>query len=242
MNKSVVIYEQNTLFLSGPEGDYTYEVRSNSTALIHEEVKSFIKEKSKSSFLHAPDFIHINAGLRHLVIPSAVYDPSLLGAYDERMYGSLPDAFILQTVQNKALQVQLIQAQPSWLQSLIDSSFSEQSYHIAHNLLLKDAPLTDALYIRIFCFNTQCYLSIQEPKKLWYSDFITMQSIDDIVFTLLNVTSQNNLAFTAGKITVGGIHPTFNPEAIISDLNRLEALNSMEKTMFSMNELLDSIQ
>jgi hypothetical protein len=69
-----------------------------------------------------------------------------------------------------------------------------------------------------------------------------MQSIDDIVFTLLNVTSQNNLTFSSGKITIGGIHPTFNPEAIISDLNRLEALNSMEKTMFSMNELLDPIQ
>ena len=242
MNKSVVIYEQNILFFSGPAGDFTYEIRSNSTALIHEEVKSFLKEKSKSSFLHAPDFIHINVGIRHLVIPSAVFDPSLLGAYDERMYGELPDTLIIQTIQNKPLQVQLMQAQPSWLKSLIGSSFSEQTYHIAQNLLLKDIPLTYSLHICIFCFNSQCYLSIQEPKKLWYSDFISMQSIDDIVFTLLNVTSQINLAFTSGKIIVGGIHPTFKPEAIISDLNRLEALNSMEKTVFSMNELLDPIQ
>jgi len=239
MEKSIIIYEESQITLKSSEGCFVHEIRSNTKELMQEEVKSFLKEKTNSSFLHSPDFEHINVGYRHLVLPSSVFDDSLTNAYDERMYGNLPDSLTLNSNYCKLFQVQLISATPIWLNEYMSANFNVNSIPSAHLLFLNNVSTTTSFEVLVFCFQTKVYIGINEDKKLWYSDFIVADAVEDILFTLLNMTSQLNLKFESGNLKIGSINSTFIPAEIITIFNKIEAFVTIKKSTIEISEFFD---
>jgi hypothetical protein len=73
MSTFTILYEENKVSLLSKENTFHCDIRSNTEPLIHEEIKSFLKDNSNSSFLHAPDFTHAVVGINHMAIPHAVF-------------------------------------------------------------------------------------------------------------------------------------------------------------------------
>ena len=125
MNQSIVIYEQATVSVITDEGIFYHSIRSNTPPLIIEEIKSFIKTSTNSSFLHAPDFQHLVIGENHLLLPSVMFDEALLSSYYERMYDLVPANSTLEHYVNERQQIHILYAQQTWLNTLLSEQFND---------------------------------------------------------------------------------------------------------------------
>jgi hypothetical protein len=58
MKKALILYEDRRVSLIAEDAVFHQSIRSTVDSLIHEEIKTFIKQQTGSSFLYAPDYIH----------------------------------------------------------------------------------------------------------------------------------------------------------------------------------------
>lgn len=221
MGRAIVIYDQNQFLIKTSEGLYRHSIRSTSDTLIMEEISSVIKEKTQSSFLHAPDFTHFSVGSRHHLLPSALFDPSLIAAYDERIYGELAENFDLTASPVKSFQVHAIQAQDKWINALMQKYFNESAASGIHGFFLHNAAKSSNLSIDIHCFETKAFIGIYRENKIWYADFSSFEAIDDIVYTTLNAIQHFNFQEQDGILRLSSSHSTMQEDTMLATFERM---------------------
>ena len=225
MEKSLIVYEDRRVSLITEDAVFHLDVRSTANSLIHEEIKTFIKEQTRSSFLHAPDYIHAVVGTQHLTLPSAVYLESNLLEYSTRMFGPHAPLHEISAATSADGQVTLIHSHPSWLSELMDRHFNGQGIHSMHQLLL-DALQYDGIFrIDLHCFEHRAYLGIYHQRKLWYSDFFEFTLVDDLIYMMINALNQFNLSTEGATIRLSSTHSSIQPAHIQAYLKQIEPLN-----------------
>ncbi|MFM7596234.1 MAG: DUF3822 family protein [Flavobacteriales bacterium] len=220
-----VIYDENHISLLTKEDIFHYDIRSNTVPLIHEEIKSFLKDSSKSSFLHAPDFVHAVVGSNHLAIPNSVFAESNLTGYHSRMFGVLKPTHELRHALSSNTQVQLVHEQPRWLIEFVNSHFNGEPIRSVHSMLLDSLQRNTGYTIDLHCFYNLCYLGVYRDQKLWYSDFFEFTLIDDLIYMLINMLNQYKLDTKGARLRISSTHNSIQPEVINAYLERIEPLH-----------------
>jgi hypothetical protein len=241
MRTFTILYEEYKVSLLTEENTFHCDIRSNTEPLIHEEIKSFLKDNSNSSFLHAPDFTHAVVGLYHMAMPNAVFEQAHAAAYHSRMYGTLNSTHELHNTLSANAQVQLIHAQPTWLNGFVAAQFNGEPIHSMHQLLLSSLQRNTGYTIDLHCFTNQCYLGVYRDQTLWYSDFFEFTLIDDIIYMLVNMLNQYKLSTEGALLRLSSTHPTIQPALINAYLERIEPLNLLAIESRDIRTLFDHI-
>lgn len=241
MRTFTILYEELKVSLLTEEHIFHCDIRSVAEPLIHEEIKSFLKDKSNSSFLHAPDFNHAVTGINHLAIPNAVFEQAHAATYHSRMFGTLNARHELCNTLSVNAQVQLIHAQPTWLKGFVWAQFNGELIHSMHELLLSSLHRSTGYTIDLHCFTNQCYLGVYRDQTLWYSDFFEFTLIDDIIYMLVNMLNQYKLSTDGALLRLSSTHPTIQPALINAYLERIEPLNLLAIETRDIRTLFDHI-
>jgi hypothetical protein len=225
MKKALIVYEDRRVSLITEDAVFHLGLRSTVDSLIHEELKTFIKEQTRSSFLHAPDYIHAVVGMHHLTLPSAVYLESNLPEYSARMYGPQAPLHEISATTSANGQVTLIHSQPTWLNELVAQHFNGQAIYSMHQLLLNALQRDGIFRIDLHCFENQAYLGIYHQRKLWYSDFFEFTLVDDLIYMMINTLNQFNVSTEGATIRLSSTHSSIQPAKIEAYLKQIEPLN-----------------
>lgn len=238
MNQSIIIYEHSTVSVITDQGIFSHKIRSNTPALISEEIKSFIKTSTNSSFLHAPDFQHLIIGENHLLLPSVMFDEALLTSYYERMYDKVPAHSTLTHHVNERQQVHIIYTLQSWITNLLTEQFNNTNINILHEVILSRNQRVNSLLIDLHFFTNQAYIGIQQKDILSASELFEYAEIDDVLYMLLTILSKHQINPTEGKIRLSSISTTHPVSKIEQLLKKLDLLSSVEIIHETSNDLI----
>jgi hypothetical protein len=225
MKKALIVYEDRRVSLIAEDAVFHQSIRSTVDSLIHEEIKTFIKEQTGSSFLHAPDYIHAFVGTHHLTLPSSVYLESNLQEYSTRMYGPQAPLHEISAARSADGQVTLIHSHPTWLNEFVAQHFNGQAIYSMHQLLLNALQRDGIFSIDLHCFENQAYLGIYHHRKLWYSDFFEFTLVDDLIYMMINTLNQFNVSTEGATIRLSSTHSSIQPAQIEAYLKQIEPLN-----------------
>jgi hypothetical protein len=225
MKKALIVYEDRRVSLIAEDAVFHQSIRSTVDSLIHEEIKTFIKEQTGSSFLHAPDYIHAVVGTHHLTLPSSVYLESNLQEYSTRMYGPQAPLHEISATTSADGQVTLIHSHPTWLNEFVAQHFNGQAIYSMHQLLLNALQRDGIFSIDLHCFENQAYLGIYHRRKLWYSDFFEFTLVDDLIYMMINTLNQFNVSTEGATIRLSSTHSSIQPAQIEAYLKQIEPLN-----------------
>ncbi len=225
MKKALIVYEDRRVSLIAEDAVFHQNIRSTVDSLIHEEIKTFIKEQTGSSFLHAPDYIHALVGTHHLTLPSSVYLESNLQEYSTRMYGPQAPLHEISATTSADGQVTLIHSHPTWLNEFVAQHFNGQAIYSMHQLLLNALQRDGIFSIDMHCFENQAYLGIYHHRKLWYSDFFEFTLVDDLIYMMINTLNQFNVSTEGATIRLSSTHSSIQPAQIKAYLKQIEPLN-----------------
>ncbi len=225
MKKALIVYEDRRVSLIAEDAVFHQSIRSTVDSLIHEEIKTFIKEQTGSSFLHAPDYIHAVVGTHHLTLPSSVYLESNLQEYSTRMYGPQAPLHEISATTSADGQVTLIHSHPTWLNEFVAQQFNGQAIYSMHQLLLNALQRDGIFSIDLHCFENQAYLGIYHHRKLWYSDFFEFTLVDDLIYMMINTLNQFNVSTEGATIRLSSTHSSIQPAQIKAYLKQIEPLN-----------------
>jgi hypothetical protein len=225
MKKALIVYEDRRVSLIAEDAVFHQSIRSTVDSLIHEEIKTFIKEQTGSSFLHAPDYIHAFVGTHHLTLPSSVYLESNLQEYSTRMYGPQAPLHEISAARSADGQVTLIHSHPTWLNEFVAQHFNGQAIYSMHQLLLNALQRDGIFSIDMHCFENQAYLGIYNHRKLWYSDFFEFTLVDDLIYMMINTLNQFNVSTEGATIRLSSTHSSIEPAQIEAYLKQIEPLN-----------------
>ncbi len=238
MNQSIIIYEHSTVSVITDQGIFSHKIRSNTPALISEEIKSFIKTSTNSSFLHAPDFQHLIIGENHLLLPSVMFDEALLTSYYERMYDKVPAHSTLTHHVNERQQVHIIYTLQSWITNLLTEQFNNTNINILHEVILSRNQRVNSLLIDLHFFTNQAYIGIQQKDILSASELFEYAEIDDVLYMLLTILSKQQINPTEGKISLSSISTTHPVSKIEQLLKKLDLFSSVEIIHETSNDLI----
>jgi hypothetical protein len=225
MKKALIVYEDRRVSLIAEDAVFHQSIRSTVDSLIHEEIKTFIKQQTGSSFLHAPDYIHAFVGTHHLTLPSSVYLESNLQEYSTRMYGPQAPLHEISATTSADGQVTLIHSHPTWLNEFVAQHFNGQAIYSMHQLLLNALQCDGIFSIDLHCFENQAYLGIYHHRKLWYSDFFEFTLVDDLIYMMINTLNQFNVSTEGATIRLSSTHSSIQPAQIEAYLKQIEPLN-----------------
>jgi hypothetical protein len=225
MKKALIVYEDRRVSLIAEDAVFHQSIRSTVDSLIHEEIKTFIKEQTGSSFLHAPDYIHAVVGTHHLTLPSSVYLESNLQEYSTRMYGPQAPLHEISATTSADGQVTLIHSHPTWLNEFVAQQFNGQAIYSMHQLLLNALQRDGIFSIDMHCFENKAYLGIYHQRKLWYSDFFEFTLVDDLIYMMINTLNQFNVSTEGATIRLSSTHSSIQPAQIKAYLKQIEPLN-----------------
>lgn len=225
MKKALIVYEDRRVSLIAEDAVFHQSIRSTVDSLIHEEIKTFIKQQTGSSFLHAPDYIHAFVGTHHLTLPSSVYLESNLQEYSTRMYGPQAPLHEISAARSADGQVTLIHSHPTWLNEFVAQHFNGQAIYSMHQLLLNALQRDGIFSIDLHCFENQAYLGIYHHRKLWYSDFFEFTLVDDLIYMMINTLNQFKVSTEGATIRLSSTHSSIQPAQIEAYLKQIEPLN-----------------
>jgi hypothetical protein len=225
MKKALILYEDRRVSLIAEDAVFHQSIRSTVDSLIHEEIKTFIKQQTGSSFLYAPDYIHAFVGTHHLTLPSSVYLESNLQEYSTRMYGPQAPLHEISATTSADGQVTLIHSHPTWLNEFVAQHFNGQAIYSMHQLLLNALQRDGIFSIDLHCFENQAYLGIYHRRKLWYSDFFEFTLVDDLIYMMINTLNQFNVSTEGATIRLSSTHSSIQPAQIEAYLKQIEPLN-----------------
>jgi hypothetical protein len=228
MNQSLVIYEHSTVSVITDHGIFYHSIRSNTPELISEEIKSFIKSSTNSSFLHAPDFQHLIIGENHLLLPSVMFDEALLTSYYQRMYDNVPTHSTLAHHLNERQQVHILYTQQSWLNTLLTEQFNNVNVNLLHDVIFTRNHRVNTIQIDLHFFTTHAYIGIQQKEILGASELFEYSEIDDVVFMLLTILTKQNINPAGGKIRLSSISTLHTVGKIEHLLRKLDLLSGVE--------------
>lgn len=228
MNQAIVIYEHSTVSVITDEGIFYHSIRSNTPALICEEIKSFIKTSTNASFLHAPDFQHLVIGENHLLLPSVMFDEALLTSYYERMYDQVPAHSTLEHHVNERQQIHILYTLQSWLNTLLTEQFNNTNINLLHEVILSRNQRVKTILIDLHFFTTHAYIGIQQKDILGASELFEYSEIDDVLFMLLTILTKQHINPTEGKIRLSSISTAYPVSKIESVLRKLDLLSGVE--------------
>jgi hypothetical protein len=237
MNQSIVIYEQATVSVITDEGIFYHSIRSNTPPLIIEEIKSFIKTSTNSSFLHAPDFQHLVIGENHLLLPSVMFDEALLSSYYERMYDLVPANSTLEHYVNERQQIHVLYTQQSWLNTLLTEQFNSANINLLHHVILTRNHRVKTIQIDLHFFTTHAYIGIQHKEILGASELFEYSEIDDVIFMLLTILTKQQINPAGGKIRLSSIsmaHPVSKIEHLLKRLELLTGIEIIQETSYDL--------
>lgn len=237
MKNFLVLYEGVNVSLLDANQAYHHIVRSTTDDLKQEEVKAFLKDKLNVSFLHAPDFQHIIVPSQTVLLPSAVFDEALSSEYFERMYGACNPEQAIQTAQEKNLQIHIIYPIHHWVQGLLNSQFGSLNVENIFSAMLRASREPGATYLDLVIMEDHAYIGVLSEKKLWHSEVIEFQEVDDIIYTVLNVLSKSHVSPMPSRIHLALAHSSIELDSVIEVINKIEPLASMERRLTSLREL-----
>jgi hypothetical protein len=237
MNQSIVIYEHSTVSVITDEGIFYQSIRSTTPELICEEIKSFIKTSTNSSFLHAPDFQHLVIGENHLLLPSVMFDEALLTSYYERMYDQVPAHSTLEHHVNERQQIHILYTQQTWLNTLLSEQFNDANINLLHDVILTRNHRINTIQIDLHFFTTHAYIGIQQKEILSASELFEYSEIDDVLFMLLTILTKQHINPTEGKIRLSSIstaHPVSKIEHLLQKLDLLSGVEIIHETSYDL--------
>ena len=148
------------------------------------EAKSFIKEFSKSSFLHANDYTCFFRTTNFVLIPNAIFDDNERVNYYELAFGHPNDSNQLFTSQNFTLGVTSIYEIEPWVSKFCAAFFPSNSITASHLTYLNQCKSIEKndLEGSIFFDESSFYLQLFQGGKLIYSQETAISANDDIIY------------------------------------------------------------
>ena len=148
------------------------------------EAKSFIKEFSKSSFLHANDYTCFFRTTNFVLIPNTIFDDNERVNYYELAFGHPNDSNQLFTCQNVRLGVTSIYEIVPWVSKFCAAFFPSNPITATHTTYLNQGKSIENndLEGSIFFDESSFYLQLFQRGKLIYSQETAINSTDDIIY------------------------------------------------------------
>lgn len=230
--KYTVFYEPTSLsIIRHLDGETkSYHLKSLESHLIIEESKVFIKEFTASSFLHSPEFDHFICPDHCVTLPVSLFDPSFLNEYFERVHGKLEPLYLLQYSSihhQKAIHIFKV---PIWTKSLLESTFSNTTLPSIFEHLLQSMELyaQRKVVLSLLVSNNSAFIVLKKNGELHFIDAISIESIEDILYHMLNILTKNNIKEELGVILIQSINDSFPLHSISSLLGQISSFNSFE--------------
>ncbi|NBP28882.1 MAG: DUF3822 family protein [Flavobacteriia bacterium] len=228
-----VYYSQKYLYLikAGSEDlpSIPYEIKSITPGLIMEEITAFLKKETNSHFLHSNDFEHWNISDRFLTLPLAVYDPQLKGTYWNQMFGTERKNYRLEESHSKSLKVQTVYEVPEWLNDFLRQQFNKtSSIPLLGELMAESKHIGWSMNLVIG--SSTFIFSVRNDRELFFIDSQGYESVDDILYGILNVLSRQKLALTQAQCNVYAFCPAIMVETLKQGMKRIQELHLVEIT------------
>lgn len=148
------------------------------------EAKSFIKEFSKSSFLHANDYTCFFRTTNFVLIPNAIFDDNERVKYYELAFGHPNDSNQLFTSQNVTLGITSIYEIVPWVSNFCAAFFPSNAITATHLTYLSQCKSIENndLEGSMFFDESSFYLQLFQRGKLIYSQETAINATDDIIY------------------------------------------------------------
>jgi hypothetical protein len=225
-----VYYSQRSLFLIKAGAEHLpstpYEIKSSTPGLIGEEITAFLKKETDNHFLHASDFEHWIISDKFLNLPMSVYDPQLKGTYWNQMFGPERKDHRLEESQSKALKVQTVYEVPNWLNDFLYQQFNKTSSLPLHGELLAEAKNINLILNLVICSST-FILSIRNDRELFYMDVQNYESVDDILYGILNVLARQKITVSMAECSIYAFCPAIIVESLQHGMQKIQELHTV---------------
>jgi len=226
----VYYFEKNIyLIKAGQEASPSipYEIKSTTPGLISEEIVAFLKKETDSHFLHANEFEHWNMSRKMLTIPLSVYDPQCKDTYWERMFDASSKDYQVEEYSNKSLNIQLIYEVPLWLNGFLRMYFNKQFSQSIVGEILAD-PKKGGLQMDMVIEKGHFIFSLRNDRELYYLNVHAYDSIEDILYTLLNIITRQNKKLDNVTCNLFGFCSTLTVQTLQENLKKIKLLESIE--------------
>lgn len=204
-----------------------YILQSNSIEMKIAEVKSFIKDVTASSFLHAKDFTCYFDVNQYTLIPSSVYDAALIDQYFELNFGKIQNECTLTAQSLLHIGITSIHEIPTWAAQFCQNIFPEQALNPLHIQYLKQVESfqNDAIGGALCIGDQRFNLQLFQHGKLLFSQEISYQNEDDIVYYTLGAFKKLPIDTAKGNISVYPVVQGIDPTRVIETINKIIDLN-----------------
>ena len=182
--------------------NYHQQLTSITEELKIEEAKVFIKEVTKSSFLHSSDYSCFFRTTQFIFMPNSVYDEQLKLNYFELNFGPCKTPSIVHSMNNIPFSVTSIYEITPWVTAFCEMNFPGKSILPTHQAYLNyyQADVADEFQGFIFYDTTSFYIQLFQKQKLLYCQEIPILHSDDIIYYTFTALKKLPIDIMSGKI------------------------------------------
>ena len=166
------------------------------------EAKEFIKEFTKSSFLHSVDYTCFFRCSKFVLIPEPIFDEKLTKSYFELSFGPSNDASLLLAHTNIPLGITSIYQAAAWVNTFCLSNFPDKTIHASQQSYLnyQQDNTNDELQGCICLDDASFYLQLFQKGKLLYSQETSIMNSDDLLYFTSAALKKLPIDIFRGKI------------------------------------------
>lgn len=209
---------------------FVHQLTSLSDLLKEDEAKAFIKESTKSSFLHAADYSCFYRSTQFLLLPSAIYDENLLLQYHELNFGTSPNPSLLHADSLNKYGITSIYTLAAWVSNFCANNFPGKPIVPVHQAYLNQQQENSSHSISgCLCYDQNSfYLQLIQKGKLIYSQEIPIVSSDDILYFTTAALKNLPIDTYSGKVSIYPRQALEMDETIGSNFRRIQEFNDIQ--------------
>ena len=230
--KYTVFYESTSLsIIRHVDGEVLrYSLKSSELTHRIEESKAFIKDVTESSFLHSPEFEHYVCSGYTVSLPASIFDTNFVKDYFERVHGTFEAEPILEHASLNHQKVIHIYNVPLWTKSFLENTFSKPNSPTLFEYLIQSMELYSQRKVVVFLFVSESaiHVVLQKNGDLRFIDSIPFDTLEDIVYHLLNLLTKNKATEDPGVLLLQSIHAGHSPETIQHLMSQMANFNTLE--------------
>jgi hypothetical protein len=148
------------------------------------EAKEFIKEFTKSSFLHSADYTCFFRCSQLTLVPNSIYDEQLMVKYFELSFGPCNNPSSIHSHTNIPLGITCIYQTTAWVNAFCLTNFPDKTIHASQQSYLNINQDSANLELQgCICFDdASFYLQLFQKGKLLYSQETAIMNSDDLIY------------------------------------------------------------
>ncbi len=197
------------LQISSLDGEKLIETTQHQLTSINDdlkaaEAKEFIKEFTKSSFLHSADYTCFFRCSQFILVPNSIYDEHLMVNYFELSFGPCANPASIHSHTNIPLGITSVYQTASWVNTFCLSNFPDKTIHASQQAYLNQFQgITEDELQGCICFDeASFYLQLFQKGKLLYSQETAIMNSDDLIYFTSAALKKLPIDIFRGKITL----------------------------------------